>query len=434
MNQWTKRASAAYGYSLTRLALNLYLFAEESEEDKEPKDVCYMRIENNKDCFVRLLKAYLQGELPLENLHELHEAMIQEMDMVVAFTDSFRTYEYALNRMEYDFKTKKPDGLPDDSQFTAKVMNYITQEKNPAIMNRRIQDIIGQLPVRMTRDKFFSILRDALSIYKESDAKSFEQMLYLLRVGGLAWLTNEQREKYPQLDELLQEIEKTDFSSLNQETYERLLHITQLAGERLFLLSEKIQMLQELINDLYVLSLVGTDGMSGEEYEPHALSILQNLQELLELGNGEIPETVEEELSHLEGVQESFLEQYNSLGMLDEKEEHSEKGKVIETLLSGSSFVSLKKQEQGMLRPEEVEKGIDKLITDLNQVFLKAPKSVTRGIMATIMSNLPVFFQSLGEIQEFISGSLTTCLNEGEKAICKELIFQLMEMDDYEVV
>ena len=52
--------------------------------------------------------------------------------------------------------------------------------------------------------------------------------------------------------------------------------------------------------------------------------------------------------------------------------------------------------------------------------------------MAKVLSSLPVFFQSLDEVQEYIRNSLVSCTDYMEKAITMKLITDMMEQDGME--
>lgn len=58
------------------------------------------------------------------------------------------------------------------------------------------------------------------------------------------------------------------------------------------------------------------------------------------------------------------------------------------------------------------------------------PKIVVRAVMARLLSALPLFFTSVEELKGFVLGSLTACSDQAEKAVCADLIRQIMESGD----
>ena len=67
---------------------------------------------------------------------------------------------------------------------------------------------------------------------------------------------------------------------------------------------------------------------------------------------------------------------------------------------------------------------------ELEEVFSHVPRPVARAIMAKVLSDLPVYFNSIDDIQTYIEGSLKSCLDEAEKETCKELLEELMDYEN----
>ena len=69
----------------------------------------------------------------------------------------------------------------------------------------------------------------------------------------------------------------------------------------------------------------------------------------------------------------------------------------------------------------------DKLITELTEFFNSNQKIVNKSVMSLVLSKLPVFFNNITEVQDYIYNSLNNCTNKAEKAACIEIINGLME-------
>ena len=91
-------------------------------------------------------------------------------------------YEYAFNRMERrllpEIRERKVAG--DEEQWTREILSYITQAGETFLMNERIRSVIGELPVRLTKNKFFSLVDRGLSLYKGREKSAFSDALYML--------------------------------------------------------------------------------------------------------------------------------------------------------------------------------------------------------------------------------------------------------------
>ena len=112
----------------------------------------------------------------------------------------------------------------------------------------------------------------------------------------------------------------------------------------------------------------------------------------------------------------------------------------IDLLLSGSSFMSLKKtaaendpKESELKKLADrayLEKTAEAYFSELDTVFSDTSRPVMRAIMAKVLSDLPVYFHSIDEIKSYIRGSLESCGDEAEKETCKELLEELMEYEN----
>ena len=89
------------------------------------------------------------------------------MSVVVSFVDQLRIYEYVFNRVEYQFRDKEE--YPFDKEyyntyFTNDLIHYIFSEKDNVVVNSKIARIIGQLPMRLSKDRFFICKRSVFLV------------------------------------------------------------------------------------------------------------------------------------------------------------------------------------------------------------------------------------------------------------------------------
>ena len=110
----------------------------------------------------------------------------------------------------------------------------------------------------------------------------------------------------------------------------------------------------------------------------------------------------------------------------------------MERLLSTSAFAPLDEKESwredDVVTREDVEAAFDRFVSGVDPVLAACQKPVVRSIMAATLSNLPLSFRSLDEIQEYIKNSLGSCTDRAEKETCMELLQMLMESEDYAMV
>ena len=191
-----KQISAACHYAYTRLALNYYMYYEVILEG----DLLSSRLERLSKRYHGLLKDFLEGSLKPEELNGLRDETASAMEANTAYTDAFQAYEYVLNRLEGRFEPQlmgNRNVQPDEEEWTAEIMAYITDTDEAMVVNERIQSVVGQLPIRLTRNKFFAMVEEGMSVYKGGPASSLDDMLYILR--SEAMLVRSQRHLAPLL-------------------------------------------------------------------------------------------------------------------------------------------------------------------------------------------------------------------------------------------
>ena len=160
-----------------------------------------------------VIAAYFEGKESgalLDELKELRSIVVEKMEAVSAYTDSFTIYEYILNRMELKFSGE--DKPIDDETEARELLQRVFAGGDKSALNVKVQILLSQLPVRMTRAKFLDMIEDSLKLYQGSEQESVEKFLYMLRSAAGIY----QPKKKPEF-EALAEAEK-EFSSASYKT------------------------------------------------------------------------------------------------------------------------------------------------------------------------------------------------------------------------
>lgn len=426
-----KQLSAAYRYSYSRMALNYYTFYETMcEEQAVPAD-----LEEYAGEFHQVLNAFLDGEGALSMLHDLRLKVTLAMEVLTAYTDCFQIYEYVLNRMErrYQDGVKVDDDL---EEFTSRLMEYLMKSDDNVIRRERIQQVIGQLPVRYTKQKFFALLRDGLSVYVGSEKQSLEDMLYILRTESMAKLPEDMERGHEDLYEILGLLRQADYLHMDKEEYQKQIDRINYVSGKLYQEAGVYMLLQDLINDLYVLHLSAPVAIIDlEERQVMEKMVTGVLNQFLEGNTSMIDDSLTDLLCHLEGTQESAMERYLSYpSPEDSNEEETRSLKTVDRLLSGSPFAALEEPAEahleGTVEWSWLDGRLEVLYEELNQVFAGAPKPVARAIMAKLLSSLPVVFHSADEVSDYITRSLESCSDLAERETTMELLNQEMMNED----
>ena len=446
--------AAACPYAYSRFVLNFYMFYETLADQAAAPVMDELKVCQER--FLTLTGRFSRGEPILEELDQLREQIIKEAELLTVFVDRFLAYEYVLNRMEGRFSDTAAWELVDDERMTDQIMKFILDPQDVAIAHDRLKMILEQLPIRFTRAKFFSIVSQSLSVYEGTDKKSLEQQLGQLRI--VAMLEPLPDQGHERLLRLLTKLQGIDHKTLTREGYQELLRTFKAAQESLSDGSYTCMQLMDLVNDLYVVCLTRGDTVMDSQEETLFKTILEKVQE--KAGRALAPEpdeagkdleAIEAEgemlalLTQMEGKQEHYQELWSRYEMADagkdtDRDDDQEgrdslRVRKVTSLLSTSSFMSLTEElapEGEKIRRSKgaVEEMCQSFIEELDASWKTMPKIVVRAVMARLLSALPLFFTSVEELKGFVLGSLTACSDQAEKAVCADLIRQIMESGD----
>jgi hypothetical protein len=334
-------------------------------------------------------------------------------------------------------------------------------------MNSAISDIVCQLPVRMTKSHFFELLREGLKVYKDSEKRSVNDFVYMIRTVSMLEIPDITFQLSEEINEIYDTFQKVDFNVLDESSYQELHDKLAYATDYILNESDHYVLLAENINDVYVLLLTSPAyyehqfscliGLQKEEQENISGSVkdYENSRILIEKENqlffgtdyDDLYEEIEDGFLYLEGKQEKYSALYQKYAYLSETIAQDDANVLqeiaagmlpevfdkIEKLVSGSLFVEFQ-ENSGKNGAETAgiaytQKKADELEAELTQFFHEHGKNVNRAVMAHVLSELPVFFNNMDEIKDYVYNSLKNCGDAAEKTAVYE-IFQQMIAED----
>lgn len=411
-----KRISAAYRYCFAGLVLQLWLYCEETLE--APSEISEEERASGTE-FRAILKGFLKGEdEAFEQLKSLRDRMIGRMEILTAFSDCFQIYEYVLNRVERRFVVMKDSEYTPEKLASALTDSLLSSEDS-AERNGFLRDIVAQLPVRFTRQKFYAMMAERLSSYIGLNRKNVEDYLYMLKTSVMIGLP-EGMERERDLWELLDVLCRANYKGMDQAEFDRCMEALDRGSRLLSRKTDGCLSLQQMINDLYVLFLTEgeklTDARENEMFRAGAGKILDALdstdRRILE--DDEIPE-------QMEGIQEAVMD----LVMAGSSGEDPVLDKV-DRLVSGSSFMSVEPEtcpEQEADR-QWLDRETETFCRQLDDLFGNSQKMVVRAVMARVISSLPMVFGNSREVEAYIRSSLESCTDFAEREASMELLEQ----------
>lgn len=397
-------------------------------------DVCYQddsKVEELNEC--------------VRALNELREAVIAKMKVLTAYTDVFQIYEYIMNRLEGKYSIRR--FTVDDEEFTSQIMRYIFSDQDSVTVNSKIQEIVGQLPVRMTKTRFLDLISDSLSVYQGSDKSSVETFLYMVRSGATLDRPEGYNEEYPQLAAYKKTLETADYKNLTIEEYVDLKLTLEKAVNLIEHVAEAYYTLQEVINDVYAVLLTKPYANMPGTFEkflqdmPVCAKIITSLNALNPFQDKAIPVEVTSLLSELEGKQERLLELRNVAESIFFDVEFNQADFIESMMLStivncldrvmklqsNSIFVELDREAVLGVADEVYMKRTKKqLLNDFSELLTSSSQMVSRAIMSSVLCKLPVFFNNQNEISDYVYTALSSCKDEAEKSACIQLIQEII--------
>lgn len=421
-------------YSYTRLAYNYYLLSEILSDGNVLPEILAI-VADIKDIIktdVLGESVGAQSEKAVSRIHNIRNKIIADMKVVTSYADKLQINEYILNRIDTD----NPDNvLPDDysdEAFINELLTNLFSDKDNTVINAKIADMIGQLPIRITKQKYFEHISDAFSLYKGTDKSGVDSFVYMLR--SLAALDEPEGygQLYPDIHEIIDSFMNADFDKAGKDECKNFTDKLTYAAEYISNLSSLYLSLGEIVNDIYVILIA----------QPYAIMDVEEVLACKKILRAEEEDSDEvyDALEMLEGRQEHLYEIFSQYDYLIEDRdkykniiESTMQGRtfaalwLITRLVSTSTFIELDEEaEEGTATEEYINECRDALITELKTLFEGKTRKFVRSIMAATLGSLPAFVGNTDELKAYIRHSLTSCNDKTEKAASVKLIRELL--------
>ena len=291
-----------------------------------------------------------------------------------------------------------------------------------------------------------------MSVYKDSDKETIDDFLYNIETSALLKFP-EDMEHYKDLYEIYTEIKAVDYANIDEETYRSTLDKLTYAADFIEKATNIFMILQGLINKAYAVILLAPYADSAVSEVENARRIVANINEnFYDEDFVTLEESITDSFVFMEGIPEKLQNIIQSAEYVldDVRNNHLKVVKnimsdkiylalfVTEQLLNDSLFINLDKQYQVFESQAEEEtaeinvsdyldKQYEKLEEELRVFFVEHNKQMNKAIMSLVLSKLPVFFNNVSEVQEYVYNALVNCTNKAEKAAAVEIINGLME-------
>lgn len=452
LTKYGKGMSSMYhGLGYIKLSMNYYTVYDMIHEDGF-SDSQFDGLMNRFNDVVKyqvlpLAQVDVAGELPKEQLDKLTDIseiegirndIISIMEVVTTFVDRLRIYEYVLNRIEYRFTEDTPDQEYYGMYLTNDLMHYILSDKDNVVINSKISEVVGQLPMRLSRGKFFDYLKEAFTLYHGAQKATIDDFAYALRTSAMISDMTGLKSYFPECYDIFETLDHADFAHADEAEYQRLRGALTIASEKMTTCADMFVLLAQMVNDAYTIILTGGNAFSDVEEIQNAAVIIEAVNKGFADQKAELEDGLLERFETFEGKQERILSVVSksdfavdfamaNFGEQLEKMELTAVYQALESvakLQSGSDFVALTSNELLMDVPDDsyADGVCEELIGQLTESFEKESQIVRRAVMSSVLSQLPVFFNNSEEIQSYINLSLEQCNDAAEQMAVIEVM------------
>lgn len=437
------------GSAAVELALDYYTYYE-MLEDRGKKDENLQRYAEVISEIIENVIIPKQTETErnkaITEIEGVRNEIYQKVDGLAAYADIFSRYEYVSNRCEYLFKDTDLDSNYSDEDFTRQIMQFIFSDEDNTVINGKISEIVAEIPLRMTKSKFFQLLSEGLTVYNQTDRQTLNDFVYVLKSSSMLILP-EQIEDFQDLYEIYLYAKNMNYDTITESQFCELEKKLKYAADFIDEETGLYMMLQGIVNKIYAMLNCMPYVSYEQENVACCIRILREVNEAFQGGEYKtlsdnitaslgalegIPEGLYSKISSVEYVLDTVKEQYMETVSGIKAEEFFRELYLTRYLLSDSLFIDLSAVRESFEQTDGesesfdirlyVEQKREELVGELTRFFSENQKIVNRSVMALILSRLPVFFNNITEIQDYVYYSVSNCTNKAEKAAVIEII------------
>jgi len=439
-------------YSMFAFSMNYFVFHQLYEE--ELKDNIDNELKKCIDEFNQIIKKGMLDDFDgqtrqdcIVKLDEVRCELIERMDILADYASKLLVYEYVIFRERYKIEHKEDVDFSEDTAVE-EIVDFILGTDDKTMVAERMKSVIVQLPMRMTRNKFFELINNALTLFKDSNKADLEGYLYKLRSASCLYKPNNEDKYYANLSKEVEKINNFDYDNITEDNLGNLINDFENLSKQVKETSDAIVGLQDVLNKAYAFMLtrpyVLADIISQKENEV-CMDIIKTVNESY-FDDSEYDEEAFDKnaikFEAIEGCQERYALDCSKLEseldvIKDEYESQIESMMLAkqfeclvnsELLLSSSSFVKFddKKDIDSKVTDSDIKEAYIKLEAEFKDLFKNSSKKVRRAIMSNVTYELPMIFKSKQEIYDYIKYTFDSCRDIHEKKACYIAINEIM--------
>ncbi len=286
--------------------------------------------------------------------------------------------------------------------------------------------------------------KEGIKVYKTSTVDSVNDFLYMIKSTSTINHTNNHGDykDFADIEEIMNHFENVEFSSITEDEYDKLRDELNFVSHEIENFVSIYMIMAEVINDTIAIGL--SDSLRNLSDTSREREIIKNVISMVKSNTqddfSDVSEDFTEVFESLEGVQEElgmtistyeYVIDMANIELAEEVSKYELKNEFnLLRMLSGLSSTNLfidfnKKPNNEIITTGELDKITENIIDEFKEFFSKHNRNVNRAVMAITLSVIPVFFNNISEIQDYIYNSISQCKDDAEKIACKELLYSL---------
>ena len=441
---------SAYGNSLAmsyyrqasyHLAMNLTEYYDAVSEGKgELADECRAMLSE----VMTMIKSAVEGDYTqtktwIDRIDAMRTQVITNIGDLEDYTYYLKIYEYLLNQAEY--KTGNKHTEYDIEAFADEVISYVSVS-DPVEANERIQAVMGELPVRMTIDKFTDMVRKSCQYYcgvrndiAEMFFESIKECVRPMNFDGL-------NPKYESLMALCRSMEQLSVRTIGAKECAKALEDIEGAAVDI---SDNLKLclyMADIINNFYILLLTKMYVLAETSDTKKAAAVIKDFCHSVEKGSFLTPdEDIVGLLRELTDCQDTLRGEHlmleNALYEIMTLYPDKIDGLALNGLYN-SLYYCARMFNEASLEPlgkrgtyfAVDEAWMDAAVTQLEkyyrEVLATLDREFKRAEMAFVLESLPVCFDRLDDFRQYIIRCMEGCHDESARQVCVDLVSQMI--------
>lgn len=441
-------ADCYYEMAGLQLTMNLFSFYEgynaEQEDDNERMRTPLAKIAGTGTVFCGLKsildKLYSEdtfdSDVLIRQAEELREGVKLRTLTLATYSDRFKLYEYILNRVK-PVPLRTLSDINNDAA-ARDILSAIFSKNDNALINENIKFVLSQLPIRMTKARFYDILDLTCKKYTDGSLSALKRACYM--ISSAAGVSDEpESDDEPDnfsLHGALTRISELACEELDEKEYDEAEQILRMAVDYLVDATDVFRSLAEIIN-MAIVMLRSRDKASAS-----VIALPASFSDVVgtvtsELVNGtyaDVSDRAIELFKKTEGRLEYGFEKLLSLETKAENAHCSDDKDItgyISTcrkLMSESVFADLNEEEDdAIVDKAAAEREAKELMQRFDNAFAADDRVMKRARMAAALGEVPVFFDSRTEVMNYVRDSIDGCRNQYEKLVSVKLVTDFLK-------